>query len=82
MSHPEDFALSPARILSRPSAPRYQDENRLWQVIPSMAKAPGGTLYNVFYSGMSGEGAGNYVVCLLYTSTGWFLSPGAGRGRL
>ena len=61
-SHPEDFALTPAKVLFRPSAPRYQDENRLWQGIPSMAKAPGGTLYNLFYSGMRGEKAGNYVV--------------------
>jgi len=54
--------MTPARILSRPTAAKYQDEHRKWQGIPSVERTSGGRLYVNWYSGMDTETGGNFVV--------------------
>lgn len=59
-----DAALRPARLLTRPDEARFLERNRRWQGISSLERAPGGTLYVVFYSGGVTEMPGNFcVVC-------------------
>lgn len=61
---PSDTALTPPKILFRPDAPRFLDENRLWQGIPSVEITEGGTLYAIFYSGGKTEQRGNFAVLI------------------
>ncbi|MGB8352589.1 MAG: sialidase family protein [Chthoniobacteraceae bacterium] len=60
-----DPALSPSIIITRPG-PEFADQNRHFQGIPGIERAPKGRLWAAWYSGGSGEEAGNYV--LLATS--------------
>ncbi len=54
-------AFHPADIITEPG-PEYADEERLWQGIPGIERAPGGRLWACWYSGGEGEGPDNYVV--------------------
>jgi hypothetical protein len=57
-----DTAMIPAKIMFRPENPKYADENRLWQGIPSLERTRHGNIYVVFYTGMKTEESGNYVM--------------------
>lgn len=54
--------MTPADILSRPTEPKYQDVHRYWQGIPSVERTTSGRLYADWYSGMTTETGGNFVV--------------------
>ncbi len=41
--------------------PEYADDQRKWQGIPGIERAPGGRLWATWYSGGAGEGPANYV---------------------
>jgi predicted neuraminidase len=58
-------ALRPATI-SRELRSHHLDENRLFQLTPTLARAPGGRLWAAWCSGGEGEGSDNFV--LLATS--------------
>lgn len=62
--------MTPATILDRPSEPRYQDEYRYWQGIPSVERTAGGRLYVDWYSGMTTETGGNFVVVAISDDDG------------
>jgi hypothetical protein len=64
MNDTYNHALKPARILLKPAADKYQDSHRKWQGIPSIERTEGGTIYSIFYSGNTGETAGNFAVML------------------
>ncbi|WP_211218277.1 sialidase family protein [Ruania albidiflava] len=55
-------AMTPPRLLRRPTADRYQDDYRLWQGIASLERTTAGRLYAAWYSGMETERGGNFVV--------------------
>jgi len=61
MNVPVDMALTPPPIVREAFAP-YTCANRLFQGIPSIACAPSGRLWAVWYAGGKGEGPENYVV--------------------
>ena len=54
--------LLPPRLLASPFPSDALPSGRLWQGIPSLERSPRGRLFTVFYSGMSGEQSGNFVV--------------------
>lgn len=58
--HPSE-RLSPQLLLS-PFTLDALPSGRIWQGIPSLERSPRGRLFTVFYSGMSGEQSGNFVV--------------------
>ncbi len=41
---------------------KYADQNRAWQGIPGVERAPGGRLWATWYAGGTGEGPLNYVL--------------------
>jgi hypothetical protein len=58
----EVTAMTPPPITLKPS-PRYWPRLRMWQGIPSIARAPGGRLWATWYAGPLSEGSeGNYAV--------------------
>ncbi|MCK5804638.1 MAG: exo-alpha-sialidase [Lentisphaeria bacterium] len=60
-----DLSLVPPPVVVNPSADSpYATKNRLWQGIPGIERAPGGSLWAVWYSGGKGEGPYNYVVAV------------------
>jgi predicted neuraminidase len=65
MQEAQDTSLQTALIIDDPG-PDYADDQRRWQGIPGIERAPGGRLWATWYSGGEGEGPGNYV--LLVTS--------------
>jgi hypothetical protein len=58
MAEPEIHPVTP----NWNPGPEYADNVRMWQGIPSIARAPEGRLWATWYSGGLGEGAENYVV--------------------
>lgn len=57
-----DSALQPARILTRPTEARYQDEHRRWQSCPKVEITKKGKLFVSMYAGYVEEGAGNFGI--------------------
>ncbi len=57
----ENESLLPAKIRTRPDG-GYGDDRRLFQGIPAVECSEGGKLFVAFYSGMTGEMPGNYVI--------------------
>uniref|UniRef100_UPI003216350C sialidase family protein n=1 Tax=uncultured Draconibacterium sp. TaxID=1573823 RepID=UPI003216350C len=57
-----DASLAPPEIIFNPENPKYKDENRRWQGIPSIEITENGTLWTVFYSGGTRESNENYVL--------------------
>lgn len=62
--------MTPARILTRPGAPQYQDRHRKWQGIPSVERTLGGRLFANWYTGMETETGGNFVVVTISDDDG------------
>lgn len=60
-----DPALDPPKVL-RPVPPEYQDDQRVFQGIPSVTRSRGGRLWATWYTGGTSEGPQNFV--LLATS--------------
>ena len=60
-----DEALMPATVLYHPSGV-YNDCRRQWQGIPGIERTKNGRIYVGFYSGMTTEAPGNYVL-LVYS---------------
>lgn len=55
-----EISLQPASLIANPGA-EYADDQRRWQGIPGIERAPGGRLWATWYSGAEGEEPGNYV---------------------
>lgn len=63
---PLDFSHPQMPYLNWNPGPEYDDSVRMFQGIPSIARAPGGRLRATWYGGGTGESQDNYV--LLATS--------------
>jgi hypothetical protein len=63
---PVDFRYPQMPYLNLNPGPEYDDSVRMFQGIPSIARAPGGRLWATWYGGGTGESQDNYV--LLATS--------------
>lgn len=51
-------------ITDRSLLEKYRTEHRVWQGVPAIAHTKGGKTYVAFYSGMTKETFGNYVIVL------------------
>ena len=58
---PHELALQPAPVIA-PPGPEYADDQRLFQGIPGLERAPNGRLWATWYGGGDGEGPDNYVM--------------------
>lgn len=63
-------AMTPPRIVSRPTEPKYLDPYRTWQGIASIERTAGGRLYTNWYTGMDTERGGNFVVVAISDDEG------------
>lgn len=79
--------MHPPRIIFAPEAgTKYGTHARQWQGIPGIERAANGRLWATWYSGIDGEGPGNYVVLATCSpeSGNWLepvlvIDPGNGR---
>jgi hypothetical protein len=62
-------SLQPAEFFLSPG-PEFADDQRLWQGIPGLERAPGGRLWATWYSGADGEGPGNIIVLVTSADDG------------
>lgn len=71
-----DLALIPSKIITSPG-PEFADQNRHFQGIPGIERAPRGRLWAAWYSGAMTEEAGNYVILVTSEDDGASWSPPA-----
>lgn len=51
-------------ITDKKELSRFSDENRVWQLVPSVARSRGGRLFCTFYSGAATETLGNFCILI------------------
>ena len=61
MSDPNS-SMTPAILYVEPDAPRFQDDYRRWQGIPSIEVTEKGRIFVNFFSGQGAEVGGNFLM--------------------
>ena len=74
MSDPNS-SMTPAILYVEPDAPRFQDDYRRWQGIPSIEVTEKGRIFVNFFSGQGAEVGGNF---LIRTPSAVFTTPVCG----
>lgn len=64
----DESLVAPAVQINPPA--NYAAQNRLWQGIPGIERAPNGRLWALWYTGGKGEGNENYVVLVTSSDDG------------